>query len=405
MHAYNLVLNMKVILAYSGGLDTSIAVKWLADEYDAEVVTVTLELGQEISDLKAVEDKAKKLGAVNTYSIDARKEFVKDYIFPSIKANGMYEGKYPLSTALGRPLIAKKLVEIAGKEGACAVSHGSTGKGNDQVRFDVAINTLNPDLEIIAPARDWGMSREELIAYAEKHGIGVPVTKKDPYSYDTNLWGRSAEAGPLEDPMFEPSEESYGLTQKPEEAPDKPEYVEVGFNEGIPVSLNGKSQSGIDLIRNLNSIAGAHGVGRIDLIEDRIIGIKSRETYECPAATVIFEAHKELERMTLTREQLVFKEIVDSKWSRLVYFGLWYEPLMMDLDSYINQSQAQVTGKVRLKLYKGGVSVVGRDSPKSLYDLGLATYSGKDSFDSKSALGFIKLWGLPSKLAGRRLIK
>lgn len=393
---------MKVVLAYSGGLDTSVAVKWVQEEYNADVVTVTLELGQNVKDLKAIEAKAKKVGAVKTYSIDAREEFIADYVAPAIKANGLYEGKYPLSTALGRPLIAKHLVEIAEKEGAQAVSHGSTGKGNDQVRFDVAINTLNPDLEIIAPARDWDMSRDDSIEYAKEHGIDIPVTLDDPYSYDINLWGKSAEAGPLEDPMFEPTEASFGWTVKPEDAPDKPEYVMIGFENGVPSSLNGKKTAALEIIEDLNKLAGAHGVGRIDIIEDRVIGIKSRETYECPAAVVIIEAHKELERMTLTRDQLLYKEGVDAKWAQLVYFGLWFEPLRDDLEAFIDSSQRFVSGNVKLKLFKGGVHVVGRESKQSLYDIGLASYSGKDIFDSKAAEGFIKLWGLPSKIAGKR---
>jgi argininosuccinate synthase len=396
---------MKVVLAYSGGLDTSVAVKWIQDTYKADVITLTVELGQDIEDLGVIERKAKKLGAVKTYSIDARKEFVRDYVNPSIQANGMYEGKYPLSTALGRPLIAKLLVDVARKEGAQAVAHGSTGKGNDQVRFDVSINTLNPKLKIIAPAREWKMTREESIEYAKKHGIEVPVTKKDPYSYDINLWGKSAEAGPLEDPMFEPTEASYGWTVAPEKAPGKPQYVNIGFKEGVPVSLDGRRKDEWEIIRALNKIAGSHGIGRIDLIEDRVVGIKSRETYECPAATVILEAHKELERLTLTREQLLFKETVDAKWAQLVYFGLWFEPLREDLQAYIEKNQRFVEGDVRMKLYKGRASVVGRKSPYSLYDLGLASYSKGDCFDAKAAEGFIKLWGLASKLAGRRKIK
>jgi argininosuccinate synthase len=396
---------MKVVLAYSGGLDTSVAVKWIQDTYKADVITLTVELGQDIEDLGVIERKAKKLGAVKTYSIDARKEFVRDYVNPSIQANGMYEGKYPLSTALGRPLIAKLLVDVARKEGAQAVAHGSTGKGNDQVRFDVSINTLNPKLKIIAPAREWKMTREESIEYAKKHGIEVPVTKKDPYSYDINLWGKSAEAGPLEDPMFEPTEASYGWTVATEKAPGKPQYVNIGFKEGVPVSLDGRRKDEWEIIRALNKIAGSHGIGRIDLIEDRVVGIKSRETYECPAATVILEAHKELERLTLTREQLLFKETVDAKWAQLVYFGLWFEPLREDLQAYIEKNQRFVEGDVRMKLYKGRASVVGRKSHYSLYDLGLASYSKGDCFDAKAAEGFIKLWGLASKLAGRRKIK
>ncbi len=393
---------MKVVLAYSGGLDTSICIKWLQDKYKAKVVTLTLELGEEKKDLKKIEEKAKKLGAIKTYSIDARNEFVKDYVNPAIKANALYEGKYPVSTAIGRPLIAKKLVEIAEKEKADAVAHGSTGKGNDQVRFDVTVAALNPKLKVIAPMREWPMPREVEIQYAKEHGIEIPVTVEDPYSYDINLWGKSAEAGPLENPMFEPTEACMKLTTKPEKAPDKPEYVTIEFEKGIPVGLNGKKLDEIDLIKKLNKIAGAHGVGRIDMIEDRLVGIKSRETYECPAATVILEAHKELERLTLTREENLFKEILDSKWTQLVYFGLWYEPLKQDLEAFINETQKVVSGKVKMKLYKGSCRVVGRESPNSLYDYGLATYDETDRFDHSAAEGFVKLWGLSSRIAGKR---
>jgi len=396
---------MKVVLAYSGGLDTSVAVKWLQDDYDAEVVTLTLELGQNEENLKAIEAKAKSLGAVATYSLDVREEFVSDYILPSIKANGLYEGKYPLSTALGRPLIAKKMVEIAEKEGADAVAHGSTGKGNDQVRFDVTTRALNPKLKIIAPQREKPMSRPDAIDYAKKHSIEIPVTKKDPYSYDINLWGKSAEGGPLEDAWSEPTEAPYLLTTSPETAPDKAGYVTIGFEAGVPISLDGKKLDGVSLITKLNSVAGKHGVGRIDLIEDRLVGIKSRETYECPAATVILEAHKELERLTMTREQIAFKEMVDSKWAQLVYYGLWHEPLRYDLDAFIENSQKMVSGEVKLKLFKGSATVVGRKSPNSLYDMGLATYDKGDLFDHTAAEGFIKLWGLPSEVSGKRYKK
>jgi argininosuccinate synthase len=393
---------MKVVLAYSGGLDTSVCIKWLQEKYNAKVITLTLELGQEIEDLHAIEENAKKLGAVKTYSIDARREFVFDYVNPAIKANALYEGKYPVSTAIGRPLIAKKLVEVAEEENADAVAHGATGKGNDQVRFDVAVQSLNPDIKVIAPVREWPMTRDEEIKYARKHGIPVPVTAKNPYSYDINLWGKSAEAGPLEDPMFEPTESSFGWTTKPEKAPSKPEYITLEFSEGIPIGLNGRIMDEVELIKTLNVVAGRHGVGRVDMMEDRLIGIKSRETYECPAALTILEAHRELERLTLTIEQNLFKPIVEAKWTEMAYFGLWFEPLMKDLEAFINETQKSVSGLVKLKLYKGSVMVVGRESPHSLYHHGLATYDKGDLFDHAAAEGFIKIWGLPSVVASRR---
>lgn len=393
---------MKVVLAYSGGLDTSIGIKQLQEDYDADVITLTLELGQKKSDLKATESKAKKLGAVKTFSLDARSEFVEDYINPAIKANALYEGKYPLSTALGRPLIAAHLVKIAKKVKANAVAHGSTGKGNDQVRFDVAVNALDPTLRVIAPVRENPLSREDAIAYAKKHNIPVPVTKKDPYSYDINLWGKSAEAGPLEDPWNEPTEASYLWTVSPEKAPNRKEYVTLDFETGVPVKLNGRKMPQVKLIQNLNSLGSKHGIGRIDMVEDRLVGIKSRETYECPAATIILEAHRELERMVLTREENNFKYIIDSKWSELVYYGLWYEPLKKDLDAFIDETQKVVSGTVRLKLYKGSATVVGRKSKYSLYDYKLATYDTSDRFKHSSAAGFIDIWGLPSRVARAR---
>ncbi len=393
---------MKTVLAYSGGLDTSVAVKWLQEKHKADVVTLTLELGQGKTDLKAIEEKAKKLGAAATYSLDVRDEFFNDYISKAIKANALYEGKYPLGTALGRPLIAKYLVKVAGKEGADAVSHGATGKGNDQVRFDVGVRAQDSNLKIIAPVRENWMTREEAIGYAKKNDIPVPVTPKNPYSLDENLWGRSIEAGVLEDPMTEPPRDAFKWTVAPAEAPDKAEYAEIGFNRGIPIALNGKKMSGADLIDSLNKLGGKHGVGRIDMIEDRAVGIKSREIYEAPAATIILAAHKDLEGMVLSREQKHFKELMDRKWAEMVYYGLWFDPLMDDLNAYIDSSQEHVTGKVRLKLYKGSAQAVGRESPDSLYSLGLATYDKKDVFDHNSAEGFIKLWGLPSEIAGKR---
>ena len=392
---------MKIVLAYSGGLDTSVCIKWLQEKYNADIITLTLELGQGTEDLRKIEEKAKALGALKTYSIDARKEFVKNYINKAIKANALYEGKYPVSTAIARPLIAKYLVDIAEKEKAEAVAHGSTGKGNDQVRFECSIRALNSDLRIIAPAREWEFTRDTAIEYAKKNNIPIPVDVDSPYSIDENLWGRSIESGMLEDPMNEPPEDAFGLTVSPENAPDNPEYIELEFDEGIPVSLNGNEVNEVKLITELNRVAGNHGIGRIDMIEDRLVGIKSREIYECPAATVILDAHRELERLNLTREENLFKEVIDKKWAELAYFGLWYNPLREDLDAFIDRTQEVISGTVRMKLYKGMAKIVGRRSINSLYDSGLATYDKGDSFDHRLGEGFIKLWGLPSEIAGK----
>jgi len=388
---------MKVILAYSGGLDTSVAIKWLEEKYSAKVVTLTVDVGQQ-EDLKAIAEKAKMLGVERHYSIDAKEEFVKDYIYPSIKANGLYEGKYPLSTALARPLIASKLVEIALKEKADAVAHGCTGKGNDQVRFDVTVKALAPQLKIIAPVREWNLSREEEIQYAKEHGVPV-VEKKSVFSIDQNLWGRSIESGPLEQPDFEPPEDAFEWVKPVSKTPDEPAYVELGFEDGVPVSLDGSEMAPIELISSLNEKAGLHGVGVIDHIEDRLVGIKSREVYECPAAVCIIEAHKDLEKMVLTRHQLMFKEIVDREWAWLVYSGLWVDPLRKNLDAFIDSTQKAVNGSVRLKLYKGGFRVVGRKAKKSLYDIKLATYEKTSVFQQRAAEGFVSLWGLPSTTA------
>lgn len=394
---------MKTVLAYSGGLDTSVIIKILQKEYKSDVVTFTLELGQGEADLKDIEAKAKKLGAVATYSVDARKEFFDDYITKAIKANALYEGKYPIGTSIARPLIAKKLVEIAKKEKADAVAHGSTGKGNDQVRFDVTFRALDPSLKIIAPIREKWMSREESIDYAEKNGVPLGgITKKKIYSIDENLWTRSIEGGPMEDAMTEPPEDAFKLTVSPDKAPDKPEYVTIGFEKGIPISLNGKKMSGVELVTALMKTGGKNGVGRIDMIEDRLVGIKSREVYECPAAVILIEAHKELESLVFTREQKLFKEHIDSKWAQMAYMGQWYEPLMDDLNAFVESTQRFVTGSVKVKLFKGNCMVVGRESPFSLYQQKLATYDKSDTFDHKSAEGFIKLWGLPSEVAGIR---
>jgi argininosuccinate synthase len=387
----------KVVLAYSGGLDTSVAIKWLQERYGSEVITVTVDVGQR-EDLHDIAEKAENLGAKKHYSLDAKKEFVQNYLFPAIKANALYQGKYPLATALARPLIAAKLVEIARKEGADAISHGCTGKGNDQIRFDVTIKALAPNIKIIAPAREWGMSREEEIEYAREKKVPINI-KKSIYSVDQNLWGRSVECGPLEDPLTEPPEDAFLWTSSPEKAPDKPMYVTLNFKEGVPTAINGKNSDGIGLIEFLNKTGGDHGVGRVDHVEDRIVGIKSREIYECPAALLILEAHKDLEKFVLTRHELSFKRYVDDQWSFLTYAGLWVDPLKNDLDAFINETQNRVTGDVKIKLYKGSATVVGRSSKYSLYDQNLATYGVDSKFDQSLATGFIELWGLPSIVA------
>lgn len=388
----------RVVLAYSGGLDTSVAIPWIKEKYDAEVVTVTVDVGQG-DDLHAIEQKAHKVGAVQHYCVDVKREFVEDYVFAGIKANVMYEGKYPLSTALARPLIVAKLVEIARKENATAVAHGCTGKGNDQVRFDVGIRSLAPGLKIIAPIREWNMTRAEEIKYANRNGIPVPVNLERPYSIDQNMFGRSIESGVLEDPNHEPPPEVYEWTVPPEKAPDEPEYLEIEFDGGKPVALNGGSLSPVKMIENLNAIAGRHGVGRIDHLEDRLVGIKSREVYECPAATVLLEAHRDLEKAVMTRHEVAFKQQVEQQWAFLVYAGLWYEPLREDLDAFIEKTQERVTGTVRMKLYKGLASVVGRSSPLSLYDANLATYEAGSKFQQGWSVGFIEIWGLPTRVA------
>lgn len=390
----------KVVLAYSGGLDTSAAIKWLAEKYNMEVVALTLDIGG-VSDLLSIQQKALKIGAVKALMVDAREIFVKSFIFPALKANAVYEGQYPLATALGRPLIAKLLVETARKEKAVAVAHGSTGKGNDQVRFDVSVATLAPELKVIAPAREWGMTREETIAYAEKHGIPVPVKATSPYSIDENLWGRSIECGVLEDPWVEPPEEVFAWTRSPSACPDRPEYVEIGFASGIPVSLNGEEMDGVTLIQKLNELAGKHGVGRIDHVESRLVGIKSREIYEAPAATVLLKAHQALEAMTLTKDQLRFNQKVSCEYADLVYNGLWFTALRRDLAAYVDSAQRHVTGTVRVKLFKGTCMVVGRKSSVSLYDYSLATYDKGDIFDQSASPGFIHIWGLQARIQAK----
>jgi argininosuccinate synthase len=387
--------NKKVVLAYSGGLDTSVCLKWF-EQQGAESYALYLDLGQgePAEDVKA---KALKIGAADAFVRDAKAEFAEEYVASAIRANALYGGKYPLFTALGRPLIARKLVEVAREVGATHIAHGSTGKGNDQVRFDVTTASIAPDLTVVAPVRDWNMSRPEEMAYAEEHGIPVPVTKKSPYSVDENLFGRSIEAGPLEDPDHEPTEDVFALTSSPEEAPNEPEYLEVGFVEGLPVSLDGEEMPLVEIIVELNRIAGAHGVGRIDMIEDRLVGIKSREIYECPAALTVIQAHKELETMTLTKDVLRFKATVEQRYAELTYDGLWFTPLKSALDAFVTETQKTVTGSVRLKLYKGTGTVVGRTASQALYSKELATYDPNSTFDEAAAAGFIALWGLPAR--------
>ncbi|MCW4006846.1 MAG: argininosuccinate synthase [Candidatus Bathyarchaeota archaeon] len=386
----------KYVLAYSGGLDTSVLVKYLQEKFNAQVITVTVDVGQQ-EDLKAAEEKAHKLGVLKHYSIDAKEEFVTHYIYQAIKANALYEGKYPISTTLSRPLIAKKMVEIAQAEGATGLVHGCTGRGNDQVRFDITMSALAPNKQVLAPIRDWSLTRDEEIEYAKSQGIHVSDSAKK-YSIDASVWGRAIECGLLEDASAEPPEDAYEWTVAPEKAPDKPEYVTIQFESGIPVAVNGNKLTPLNLIETLNEIAGKNGVGRIDHIEDRLVGIKSREVYECPAAVVILEAHKDLEKMVMTRHEVLFKQTVDAEWVFLAYAGLWVDPLKDDLDAFINKSQENVTGEVRLKLYKGAVQVVGRSSPLSLYDKNLANYNIKTSFNQCSSKGFIELWGLQSRM-------
>ena len=386
----------KVVLAYSGGLDTSVAIKWLREKYNLDVIALAVDVGNE-PDFPAIREKALQLGAVKALVTDARVPFVADYVFPALKANAIYEGQYPLATALGRPLMAKLLVEAALEEGAAAVAHGCTGKGNDQVRFDVSVAALAPNLKIIAPAREWGMNREETIAYAQRHNIPIPVTADSPYSLDQNLWGRAIECGVIEDPWTEPPDDAFIWARALAETPDEPEYVEISFEKGVPVAVDGKERDGIALIQQVNDLAGKHGVGRIDHVEDRVVGIKSREVYEAPAAVVLLQAHRALEAMTLSRAQLHFKRTVDEEYADLVYNGLWFTALRQDLTAYVESSQRFVTGAVRLKLFKGGSRVVGRKSPYSLYRHDLATYDKGDVFDHSAAVGFIHLWGLTAK--------
>ncbi|AEF16267.1 MULTISPECIES: argininosuccinate synthase [Thermoanaerobacterium] len=389
----------KVVLAYSGGLDTSVIIPWLKENYECEIIAACIDVGQG-SELSSIKEKALLSGASKIYVEDVKDEFVEDYIFPTLKAGAVYEGKYLLGTSFARPLIAKKLVEIAHKEGAKAIVHGATGKGNDQVRFEVSIKALDPSIEIIAPWRIWDFkSREQEIDYAKKKGIPVPVTKEKIYSVDNNLWHVSHEGGDLEDPWNEPKNSLYDMVVPPENAPDEPEYVVLEFEKGIPVKVNGKSYaSPSKMIEDLNLIAGRNGIGIADIVENRLVGIKSRGVYETPAGTVLYAAHKELEYLVLDKETMRFKDLVAQKYADIVYNGLWFSPLRESLDAFVDVTQQNVTGTVRLKLYKGNLINAGSKSPYSLYSEEFATFGEDEVYNQKDAEGFINLFGLPLKI-------
>ncbi len=389
----------KIVLLYSGGLDTSILVKWMQDYYDAEVVALTIDIGQPDARLDEVKEKALELGAVDAVAVDAKEEFAEKYISKAIKANAMYQGQYPLSTAIARPLKSEIAVEVAKETGADAVAHGSTGKGNDQVRFEVSMQSLDPDLTVVAPVRAMEMTRDKELEYAEENGIPVPNDVDSPYSTDENLWGRSIECGILEHPEEEYPNDIFELVQVPEDAPEEPEYITLEFEKGVPIALNGEKQPLTSLISELNDIAGKHGVGIIDMTEDRVVGLKSREIYECPAAITIINAHHDLEKFVSTTHQNSFKPSLDQKWAEMAYQGLWNDPLMDNIESFQENSNQKVDGTVRLKLYKGEAKVVGRESPNALYDHNLATYKEGETFNQEASPGFIELWGLQSRMA------
>ena len=382
----------KIVLAYSGGLDTSVAVPWLKENYDADVITLTIDLG--MVDLETIRQRALQVGASKALTVDGRDALVRDFLFPALQAGAVYEDQYPLATALGRPLIARYLVEAAHAEGAYAVAHGCTGKGNDQVRIEVSVAALDPNLKVIGPIRDWGMSRQEEIEYAQARNLPInPGNSR--FSTDENLWGRSVEAGELEDPWLEPPEEAYAWTKPLPETPDEPVYLEVHFEQGIPIRIDGEDMGGVDMVRHLNEIAGNHGLGRIDHVENRLVGIKSREIYEAPAAVVLHSAHKALEAMTLSKEQARTKARLAQEYGDIVYNGLWFTPHRNDLDAYFRSTQRHVTGDVRVRLHKGTCTVAGRSAPASLYQYELATYDRDDKFDQAAADGFISIYGLP----------
>ncbi len=384
----------KIILAYSGGLDTSVAVPWLKEKYDAEIITLTIDLG--MVDLEAIRQRALTVGAAKALTVDGKETLVSEFLFPALQAGAIYEGQYPLATALGRPLIARYLVEAARTEDAYAVAHGCTGKGNDQVRLDVGVGALAPELKVIAPTRDWSMSREDELEYARARSLPVsPGNSK--FSVDENLWGRSAEAGELEDPWAEPPEAAYAWTCPVSAAPDQAAYLVVHFEQGIPTAVDGEDMDGVDLIRHLNAVAGGHGVGRVDVVENRLVGIKSREIYEAPGAVVLHAAHRALEALTLSKEQARTKDRIAQEYADVVYNGLWFTHHRQDLDAYVRSTQRHVTGDVRLRLHKGTCTVAGRSAPRSLYQYRLATYDREDQYDHQAAEGFISIYGLPSR--------
>ena len=384
----------KIVLAYSGGLDTTVAVPWLQEKYDADIITLTIDLG--MVDLESIRQRALSIGAVEALTVDGRDTLVNEFLFPSLQAGTVYEEQYPLATALGRPLIARYLVEAAKEHGAYAIAHGCTGKGNDQVRLEVGISALGPDIEVIAPIRDWGMSRDDEIEYGQARNLPINANRSR-FSTDENLWGRSVEAGELEDPWLEPPEDAYAWTNPVKAAPEDPAYVEVHFERGVPTAVDGENMAGTDLIDHLNSLAGSHGFGRIDHVENRLVGIKSREIYECPAATLLHTAHTALEAMTLTKDQARTKARIALEYADVVYNGLWFTAHRADLNAYVQSTQRFVTGDIKVRLYKGSATVVGRQAPKALYNHGLATYDRSDEFDHGSAEGFIKIYGLSVK--------
>ncbi len=394
----------RIVIAYSGGLDTSVAVPWLAERYGAEIVAVTMDLGQG-AELEEVRDRALASGAIRAHVLDVREEFARDFVLRALKADALYEDQYPLATALARPLIAQKLIEIAEIEQATAVAHGCSGKGNDQVRLEVTARALNSGIRIIAPAREWGMTRADEIEYARQRNVPVPATVESPYSTDFNLWGRAVDCGALEDPWHEPPEDIYTLTKSPRECPDEPAYVEVSFERGVPTAINGVAMPMLDLIASLGTIAGANGVGRIDLIENRLVGIKSREVYEAPAAVVLHAAHEELQRLVTTADLDRLCRDISQKYADLVYNGLWFTPTREAMDAFVDKVQERVTGVIRLKLFKGDCRIVGRKSPFGLYDQSLATHDAGDMFDHAATAGFIKIWGLPVESTAKKAPK
>lgn len=390
----------RIVLAYSGGLDTSVAIPWLRETHGAEIIAVTLDVGQG-RELNQIRERAMSSGAIRCHVLDVRDEFARDYVLPALQADALYEQRYPLATALSRPLIAEKLVDIAHMENATAIAHGCTGKGNDQVRIEVSARAIDPAISVIAPAREWRMTREQAIDYARVRNVSIPATKSNPYSTDRNLWGRSIECGVLEDLWNEPPDGIYTLTKSPADAPAAPAYVEIEWLGGVPTKVNGVEMPLVELIDSLETIAGVHGVGRIDMVENRLVGIKSREIYEAPAGVLLHQAHRELEALVIPRDLQRLKQRMSQEYADIVYNGLWFSPTRSAIDAFVQNIQQRVAGTIRLKLYKGDCRVVGRQSPFALYDHALATYDEGDTFDHSAAEGFIKIWGLPVETAAK----